>query len=203
VLPARLRLALLALTLCAVAAVLGATLASRAGNASETGLELSPDGWAGSIRPPGQPVPDFTLTDQDGNRVSSAQLKGKPVVYAFVYSTCQDTCPAQVQTIKGAVDDLGRDDVQLVGISVDPANDTPKRAASFLLEQGVTGRMTFLLGTRAELEPVWKAFAVQPQQDDLEHSAHTILADANGLQRIGFPFDHMTTEALAHDLGRL
>jgi protein SCO1/2 len=148
-------------------------------------------------------VPEFTLTDQDGKAVTSAALKGRPVVYAFVYSTCEDTCPAQVQTIKGALDDLEREDVQVVGISVDPVNDTRRRAASFLLKQGMTGRMTFLLGTREELAPVWKAFAIQPQQDNLEHSAHTVLADAAGRQRIGFPFDHMTQEALAHDLGRL
>lgn len=202
-LPARLRLALVALTLCAVAAVLGATLASRTGNANESGLELSADGWAGAIRPPGQAVPDFTLKDQDGKTVTANDLKGQPVVYAFVYSTCEDTCPAQVQTIKGAVDDAERKDIRVVGISVDPVNDNPRRAASFLLKQGMTGRMEFLLGTREELEPVWKAFGVQPQQENLEHSAHTILADATGMQRIGFPFDHMTQEALAHDLGRL
>ena len=73
----------------------------------------------------------------------------------------------------------------------------------FLLKQGMTGRMTFLMGTREQLEPVWKAFAIQPQAENLEHSAHTILADANGMQRIGFPFDFMTQEALANDLGRL
>ena len=201
-LPARLRLALVAFTLCAVAAVIGATLASR-GDDGPTGLELSADGWAGAIRPPGQPVPDFTLTDQDGKQVKSTDLKGQPIVYAFVYSTCEDVCPAQVQTIKGALDDLDREDVKVVGISVDPANDTRKRAASFLLKQGMTGRMEFLMGTREELAPVWEAFAIQPQQKNLEHSAHTILADAGGTQRIGFPFDHMTQEALAHDLGRL
>lgn len=200
---ARLRLTLIALSLCAVAAVVGATLASRSNSAASSGLELSADGWAGAIRPPGQRVPDFTLTDQDGETVTSAQLKGKPTVYAFVYSTCEDVCPAQVQTIRGALDQLDRDDVQVVGVSVDPTNDTPKRAASFLLKQGMTGRMRFLLGTREQLEPIWKAFAVQPQQDNLEHSAHTILADADGMQRIGFPFDFMTQEALANDLGRL
>ena len=148
-------------------------------------------------------MPDFTLTDQDGKRSRARSSRARPIVYAFVYSTCEDVCPAQVQTIKGALDDLDREDVKVVGISVDPANDTRKRAASFLLKQGMTGRMEFLMGTREELAPVWEAFAIQPQQDDLEHSAHTILADASGMQRIGFPFDHMTQEALAHDLGRL
>ena len=38
--------------------------------------------------------------------VTAADLHGKPVVFAFVYSTCRDTCPAQVQTIRDALDDL-------------------------------------------------------------------------------------------------
>ena len=67
----------------------------------------------------------------------------------------------------------------------------------------MTGRMDFLMGTREQLAPVWKGFAIQPQQSNLEHSAHTVLADARGVQRIGFPFDYLTTERLAHDLGRL
>jgi protein SCO1/2 len=201
VLKARVRLSLLALTLCAMAAVAGVLLAERR---IDTGSELElVNGWAGAVRPDGMPVPEFTLSDQDGKPVTSASLRGKPVVFAFVYSTCRDTCPAQVQTIRNALDKLDDPDARVIGISVDPANDTPKRAASFLLKQQMTGRMQFLLGSRQELAPVWKGFAVQPQEDGLEHSAHTVLVDARGFQRIGFPFDHLTSQALAHDLGRL
>jgi protein SCO1/2 len=189
---------LIALSLCAAAAVAGVLLAER----GTQGVASGDGGWAGALRPDGQPVPEFSLTDQDGETVTSESLRGEPVVYAFVYSTCRDTCPAQVQTIRGALDDLGRD-VRVIGISVDPVNDNPQRAAAFLLKQRMTGRMDFLLGSRAELEPVWKAFAIQPQSDRLEHSAHTVLADARGMQRIGFPFDHLTSEGLAHDLARL
>jgi protein SCO1 len=91
----------------------------------------------------------------------------------------------------------------VIGVSVDPANDTPKRAQAFLLAQSMTGRMRFLLGTRAQLAPVWKAFGIQPQTKALEHSAHVVLADAHGVQRIGFPFEQLTPEGLAHDLTRL
>jgi protein SCO1/2 len=44
---------------------------------------------------------------------------------------------------------------------------------------------------------------VQPQTDDLEHSASVVLVDARGRQRVGFPYDQLTPEALAHDLQRL
>jgi protein SCO1 len=205
VLAPRLKLSLIALTLCAVAAVAGVLLAPRDDFSPSSALQLT-DGWAGALRPAGQPVPDFMLRDQDGRTVSAASLRGKPVVFAFIYSTCRDTCPAQVQTIRNALDELPaaeRNRVRVVGISVDPANDTDKRAQSFLLKQQMTGRMQFLLGSRAQLQPVWEAFGIQPQSDKLEHSAHTVLADAKGMQRIGFPYDHLTGEALEHDLERL
>jgi protein SCO1 len=201
VLPARLQLALIALAACAAAAVVGVALAASRQAGSQPGLNLS-DGWAGALRPPGLMVPSFRLHDQDGDVVTSQSLRGRPVVYAFVYSTCRDTCPAEVQTIRGALDDLGRD-VPVMGVSVDPRNDTRKNAIAFLLEQKMTGRMKFLLGTRAQLAPVWKAFGIQPQENGLEHSAHVVLADAQGRQRIGFPFEELTEDRLAHDLARL
>jgi protein SCO1/2 len=196
---ARLRLALTALTLCAAAAVVGVAVADRGHDPAPPALT---DGWAGAIRPPGQRVPHFVLSDQEGQRMTSASLLGKPTVFAFVYSTCRDTCPAQVQTIRGALDSTGVT-ANVVGVSVDPANDTPQRAQTFLLQQHMTGRMRFLLGTRAQLAPVWRAFGIRPQTASLEHSAHVVLADATGLQRIGFPYDHLTPDGLAHDLARL
>jgi protein SCO1/2 len=202
VIAARVRLTLIAATMIAVAAVAGVLLAETR-NKTSSGLELSNEGWAGAERPPNQPIPNFALKDQDGHTVTNQELKGHPVVFAFVYSTCRDTCPAQVQTIKGALDQFDSDNVKVIGISVDPAQDTPKRAASFLLKEGMTGRMQFLLGSREQLAPVWKGFAIQPQVDGLEHSAHTVLADGKGFQRVGFPFDQLTPEGLAHDLARL
>ena len=59
-------------------------------------------------------------------------------MFAFIYSTCRDTCPAQVQTIRGALDDLSRS-FPVIGVSVDPANDTPRSAQAFLLEQKKSG----------------------------------------------------------------
>jgi protein SCO1/2 len=67
----------------------------------------------------------------------------------------------------------------------------------------MTGRARFLLGSRAELAPVWKDYGVQPQTDALEHSATVVLVDREGRQRVGFPYGQLTPEALAHDLRRL
>jgi protein SCO1 len=196
---ARVHLALLTAAICVLAAVIGILLAGR-GDGSE--VAIPENGWAGATRPAAARLPDFDLTDQDGERVTAAQLAGRPAVFAFIYSTCRDTCPAQVQTIRGALDDLGRD-VPVYGVSVDPANDTPRSAQAFLLEQKMKGRMEFLVGDRARLAPVWQAFGIAPQRDGREHSSYTVLVDASGRQRIGFPVDKLTQRGLAHDLARL
>jgi protein SCO1 len=189
-------LALFTLCLCAAGAVAGVWLA-RAGDDAPAAT-----GWEGAVRPDGARLPDFALSTQDGERVTAASLRGTPVVVTFVYSTCKDTCPAQVQGIRGALDDLGRD-VPVVGVSVDPGNDTPARARAFLLEQSMTGRMDFLLGNRAELAPVWKAFGIAPQRNGRDHSAYTVLVDGDGRQRVGFPASQLTSRALAADLVQL
>jgi protein SCO1/2 len=194
--PTRVLLALTTLVLCAAAGVLGVWLAQRGEDAPAA------SGWEGSVRPPGTRLPAFELSSQDGETVTASALRGEPVVVTFIYSTCEDTCPGQVQSIRGALDDLGRD-VPVVGVSVDPDNDTPERARRFLLEQSMTGRMEFLLGTREQLEPVWEAFGIAPQREGRDHSAYTVLVDGEGRQRIGFPASRLTPRALAHDLARL
>jgi protein SCO1 len=198
--PVRVHLALLTAAVCVAAGLVGVLLAGA--SRDEEPAAAPHHGWAGATRPPAAAVPAFALRDQDGRAVTAQALRGRPAVFAFVYSTCRDTCPAQVQTIRGALDDLGRD-VPVYGVSVDPANDTPRRAQAFLLDQKMKGRMEFLLGSRAALEPVWRAFGIAPQTRGREHSSHTVLVDASGRQRVGFPASELTQAALAHDLARL
>jgi protein SCO1/2 len=197
---ARIHLAMLTVAICLIAALVGILLATH--GSGESAAVVGRDGWAGSQRPAGAGVPDFTLRDQDGGTVRAGDVRGKPAIFAFIYSTCRDTCPAQVQTIRGALDDLGHD-VPVYGISVDPANDTPRSAQAFLLEQKMKGRMAFLVGSRAALAPVWQAFGIAPQREGREHSSYTVLVDAQGRQRIGFPAGGLTQRGLAHDLARL
>jgi protein SCO1/2 len=190
--------ALATLGLCAAAAVAGVWIAASRGEEP-----ARPSGeFAGSIRPPGARAPAFRLRDQDGRAVSMAAYRGRTVVMTFVYSTCEDTCPAQIQSIRGALDRLGRD-VPVLAVSVDPRNDTPARAKRFLLEQHVTGRVRFVLGSRDALAPVWRGYGIAPQRGKLDHSAYVVLVDGEGLQRIGFPHSRLTPEGLEGDLRRL
>ena len=198
--PTRLVYALVTVTLCAVAAVAGVAIATRGGD--RAGVAVGPSGWAGFVRPPAAPAPEFSLRDQDGKRATMAQYRGRPVAVTFVYSTCEDTCPALVDQVRGALDDTGAD-VPMLAVSVDPAGDTPARARRFLNERRMTGRARFLLGDERELAPVWRGYGVTPQRGRLDHSATVVLVDAQGRQRVGFPHDQLTPEALAHDIRRL
>ena len=198
--PPRLRLVLIGLVACAVAAVAGVLVADARRDRAPGAT--APASFAGSTRPPGLPVPELRLRDQDGETVRMSAFRGRPVVVTFVYSTCRDTCPAQVQTIRGALDDLGTD-VPVLAVSVDPENDTPRRARRFLADQRMTGRARFLLGSRAELRPVWSAYGIQPQRGALDHTAYAVLVDRSGRQRVGWPYDHLTVEGLGADLRRL
>ena len=158
--------------------------------------------FAGSLMPPGVRAPDFRLRDQDGEPISMSALRGRPVIVTFLYTTCQETCPAQAQQIKLALDRLCRP-VPAIAVSVDPDVDTRASAQRFLYEQGMVGRMDFALGSRAELAPVWRGFAIQPQLPDAEHQARTVIVDRRGYQRVGFPVDRLTPELLARDVRTL
>jgi protein SCO1 len=160
------------------------------------------DTFEGASMPQGAFAPDFALRNQDGERVTMRSLRGQPVIVTFLYTHCEDTCPIQAQTVRGALDELGHD-VPALAIAVDPPNDTPRSARKFLAEQRVSGRLDFVLGSRAELRHLWNGFGVQPQRVTEEHNARITLVDARGIQRVGYPGSEATPERLAHDLALL
>jgi protein SCO1 len=197
--PARVRLALIVFASLAILGSAGVIVFANPEHAAPSRA----NGFAGSLPPDDIRVRDFALRDQDGRRASLRDYRGQVVVLTFMYSTCQDTCPVTATTIRGALDEVGHD-VPTLAVSVDPAHDTPDSAERFLLKQGLSaGRMRFLLGSRAELAPIWRAYAIRPQGAGFEHSAYVLVLDKRGRQRVSFPVDQLTDRALAHDIRRL
>lgn len=196
----RVRLALATVVACVAAAAIALLVAAgHDGSSTSTADSAVVNGFVGSLRPPGIPPQDFDLKDQDGTPTSLKADRGQVVILTFMYSTCQDTCPLTAQQIRGALDQLGHD-IPTIAVSVDPTNDNESNAKKFLVEQRLNGRMKFLLGSRAQLAPVWKAYGIQPQGNGFEHSAYVLLIDKQGRQRIGFPVEQLTPEGLVHDV---
>jgi protein SCO1 len=197
--PARVRLALIVFASLSILAAGGVLVFAR----PEKPPPLGAGGFAGALSPPDVPPKDFALTDEEGRRVSLRAYRGQVVVLTFMYSTCKDTCPVTATTIRGALDDVGHD-VPALAVSVDPAHDTPDSAESFLVKRGLSGgRMHFLLGTRAQLQPIWRAYGIQPQGKGFEHTARVVLIDKRGRQRVAFPVEQLVDRDLAHDIRKL
>jgi protein SCO1/2 len=158
--------------------------------------------FEGGVMPDGVRAPDFALRDEQGRPISMRQFRGRPVAVTFLYTTCEDTCPTQAQQIRGALDQLDRP-VPALAVAVDPPRDTPAKAREFLAKYDLAGRMRWVLGSKAELEKLWRGFAIQEQLPAQEHQARIVLIDGDGFQRVGFPADQATPERLAHDLREL
>ncbi|MBV9661502.1 MAG: SCO family protein [Acidimicrobiales bacterium] len=157
----------------------------------------------GTIIPPGHPVPDTSLVDQNGQASSLASFKGRYVVLAQFLTLCQEECPlttAAFQNMKAAVDKSGLSSkVAFVEVTVDPERDNPARLLAYQKEFGAD--WTLLTGTTADISAFWKAFGVfyqkvpegsppaddwlthQPLTYDIDHSNGFVLIDPSGDER--------------------
>jgi protein SCO1 len=71
------------------------------------------------------PVPDFSLVERSGRRVTLADLRGTVWVTSFIYTECTETCPLQSLQLSRLQDEFaGSPDLRLVSITVDPEHDT-------------------------------------------------------------------------------
>ena len=98
-------------------------------------------------------LPDFRLTSAQGNEVTLATLRGRPLVIGALYSTCTGPCPSIALGLKRLQRELADTDVQLVVVSVDPAVDTPEVLARYAERVGAEpARWLFLTGTDSEVQ---------------------------------------------------
>ena len=70
---------------------------------------------------PGSPAPEFTLPDQDGNKVSLADYRGRTVVLVFYPADFSRVCTDQLSVYQEVLPQLEEAGAELVGISVDGA----------------------------------------------------------------------------------
>ncbi len=101
-------------------------------------------------------APGFSLIDQDGNAVTSEDMRGGLTLYTFTYTRCQEPqCETIINTMKEVErrlpeTQLGDIPFQFVVLSIDPEYDTPARLRAYAEELGVDlSRWTFLTGTSA------------------------------------------------------
>ncbi|MCK9247793.1 MAG: SCO family protein [Solirubrobacteraceae bacterium] len=169
----------------------------------EDGVQTDGSPYRGAARDGGTtllPSPPFRLRDQDGQLRTIEQLRGRPAIVTFLYTSCEDTCPAIARQVASALDNI-KTPVSTLIISVDPKNDDPQAAQRYLNKMDLRGRASYLLGTYQQLKPVWDAYRIQPQGEAFDHSAYVVVLDHRGRQRVAWPADKLTSDGLAHDVG--
>jgi protein SCO1/2 len=129
----------------------------------------------------------FTLTDQNGNTVTEAALKGHPSAIFFGYTFCPDVCPTTLFEMTGWLDKLGPDADKLgvYFVSVDPERDTQEMLSEYLT--AFDPRITGLTGSPeaiAEIIKGYRVFARKVPLDSggylMDHTATIYLLDSNG-----------------------
>lgn len=190
--------------LLAVVAVLAlAGCGSGASAQSESSEKVQ---FAGAEASPPQTAAPLRLDNYLGEPVDLTSYKGKAVLVTFIYTHCPDVCPLIVSHVKTALALLGpkAKQVQVIAVSTDPRGDTPKTVAAFLKEHGMTGRMQYLIGSRAELGRVWKGWNIvakpaKARRDLVEHSALIYGIGADGKVTTLYPANFRPAQ-LVHDV---
>jgi protein SCO1/2 len=184
---------LLPLAPLAVGAISLGLLVSACGGSGSTNAAVTLANIAGGDAVPAKNAPPIELHDQYGKKVDLAKLKGHSVLVAFLYTHCTDLCPIVAGKLHTAYAHLKKAERPLfLAVSVDPAHDTPASAAAFNKRHRTVGEIDWLLGSRAELEEVWKAWGVKPEHnandpEEIEHNAEIFAIDPQGQIRALYP----------------
>lgn len=145
----------------------------------------------------------FSLTDQEGRKVTDKDFRGHYMLVFFGYTYCPDICPTELQVMSAALDNLGAkaDGIQPIFVTIDPQRDTPE-----ILKQYVANfhpRLLGLTGTPEEIASVAKAYRVYfnkaadnsgPDTYLMDHSTIIYLMDGQGKFLKHFSY---TTDAAA------
>ena len=171
---------------CAALAISLLAAGCGGGSSSSTSSAVGVTEIPGADPVPARPAPPIDLTDQYGKKIDLAKLKGKSVLVAFLYTHCTDLCPIVAGKIHTAYAQIPKSERPIfLAVSVDPAHDTPASAAYFNKRHRTTGEIDWLLGSKGELEKVWKAWDVKPEREaadpeEIEHGAEIFAIDPQG-----------------------
>jgi protein SCO1 len=166
----------------------------------------------------GKEVPDFSLTDQDGKRISLKDYRGKALAITFIYSQCPlpEYC-IKMSTIFSDLAlrlnaDAGRKDkIRLLSISFDPERDTPAKLRSYgigYLGKGAKPDFTvwqLAVGSDAEVRKIADFFGLRYEVDQndktqINHSLRTAVIAPDGTVTKILPGNEWTAADLLREL---
>lgn len=194
----------LAIAMVSLAIALAAAAAPGVTAAAPSAGPPAPMLKAGVFEPP-RGAPDFSLQGTDGHTLKMSSHRGKIVLLAFGYSSCQAVCPTTLATFAEAHRRLGAaaSNVQILYITVDPERDDVPQLKKYLANFDAT----FIggTGTADQLAAVRKAYGISAEKIaagdsySYSHSSFTYLIDRAGKIRALMPYGH-SPQDYVHDL---
>ncbi|MBT4519463.1 MAG: SCO family protein [Halieaceae bacterium] len=135
----------------------------------------------------GNVVEGIELTRADGESVSLADYRGKPLVISMIFTSCHHICPNTTrylqQVVQKAKAALGDSSFHVLTIGFDIVNDTPERMMQFRNSNGVQERgWDFLAGNEASIGKLVRqlGFIYTPSPRGFDHLIQTTVIDAKG-----------------------
>jgi protein SCO1/2 len=136
----------------------------------------------------GQPVPDFTLTDQANQPTRLSQFKGKVVALTFAYSRCPNPnycfrLSNNLSVIERRFRSQAGSNLILITIVIDPDKDQGKALAKFADTWKADPKAwRFLTGNLDDVHKVAELFGMGFWNDEgfLTHTFHTVVIDREG-----------------------
>ncbi|HWT44346.1 MAG TPA: SCO family protein [Vicinamibacterales bacterium] len=139
---------------------------------------------------------DFALTNQDNQPFRLDQLRGRPAVLFFGYTSCPDMCPMTMSRIAAALKLVGDParEVTTLFVSVDPQRDTPavlrEYVGSFSIPViGLTGTPDEVARVAAQYHASYEVVPTGTTNYLVNHTSAIFLIDREGRLRQYFRFD--------------
>ena len=143
---------------------------------------------------PGEDVPNFAFTNQDGKPISFHQFGGKVLIVTFIYTRCPfpEFCPRMSSNFAEIYKQTGSDpqlaDTQLLSVSFDPEHDTPKvlRDYGFSVahtrDAALFRRWQFAAPKAGDLPKIADFFAltIKPEGGMITHNLSTAVIGPDG-----------------------
>jgi cytochrome oxidase Cu insertion factor (SCO1/SenC/PrrC family) len=136
---------------------------------------------AGAVRTSGdaQIGGPFTLTNHLGETVSDESFRGRPMLIYFGFTYCPDVCPASLQVLGAALDQLPQAEAahfQPLLITVDPERDTPQALADYVSADVFPDNLVGLTGSPEQIRNVANAYRVYyaKVEDDASFTEYTM-----------------------------
>ncbi len=151
----------------------------------------------GSSAPLDFKAPAFTLTNQHGQTVSLASLRGKVVLLTFLDPVCTSDCPLIAQEFRQADQLLGGQSrqVELVAVVTNPLYTQSEYTAAFDRQEHMSTlpNWQYLTGSVAQLRKVWRQYGIAaqalPAGGMIGHNDIAYVIDRSGRTRTELNFD--------------